>query len=596
MNTQTSYFKKALVVLMAMIMVFTMMPSMAWADGNDGTGETTLSQTLREAKQEVEATAATWNLTELKENLSLPQETSNGCEVVWKSSRTMNLTNAGEVRRPNIGQSDGAGTLTATIYDKAESTTAEFPFVVKAIQASEPELEQAAKEKLQSYLGLLDEDKIYGNIVLFEGKLLKCYPNRTDYAKGIEMQVAFGGNDRNVYVTVEADDKNSVAEAVYSGTLPLKNGKIELPVMRGDKDQTVQLTFTMKVTDSDSWTLKKTITVAKKASEAELAAAKTNAEKAFAAIEDYDGSNVETLQQEVAAAKAAADAAYKAGWTLADIAAWENYAKIASTEQLLENRDYTVTLTVQGYNAGDLYPDGDGSEAAYFIKAQPVAVKTGWSVLDVLRASAKHYGYSLKEKSGYAAEIAGLSEKMLGSGSGWMYRVNTTDYINVGMGGYKVSDGDSVLIYYVKEQGDDPACSFENIKAWSEGKAAVNLTGNDNADTLEKDWKAVKAKLDANATWYSNLPLPVRGESNSRIVWKSSNPDVVAEDGTIKRQENSVTVGLTATLYAGDAKLVKSYDVKVGGTGAITVTVKIEGKDKASSLDSWTGQVNGGFG
>ena len=35
MNTQTGYFKKALVVLMAVIMVFTYMPSMAWADSDD---------------------------------------------------------------------------------------------------------------------------------------------------------------------------------------------------------------------------------------------------------------------------------------------------------------------------------------------------------------------------------------------------------------------------------------------------------------------------------------------------------------------------------------------------------------------------------
>ena len=35
MNTQESYFKKALVVLMAVIMVFTYMPSMAWADSDD---------------------------------------------------------------------------------------------------------------------------------------------------------------------------------------------------------------------------------------------------------------------------------------------------------------------------------------------------------------------------------------------------------------------------------------------------------------------------------------------------------------------------------------------------------------------------------
>ena len=35
MNTQVSYFKKILVVLMAVIMVFTYMPSMAWAETTD---------------------------------------------------------------------------------------------------------------------------------------------------------------------------------------------------------------------------------------------------------------------------------------------------------------------------------------------------------------------------------------------------------------------------------------------------------------------------------------------------------------------------------------------------------------------------------
>ena len=35
MKKQTSYFKRALVVLMAMIMVFTYMPGMAWADEVD---------------------------------------------------------------------------------------------------------------------------------------------------------------------------------------------------------------------------------------------------------------------------------------------------------------------------------------------------------------------------------------------------------------------------------------------------------------------------------------------------------------------------------------------------------------------------------
>ena len=38
MNTQTSYFKKALVVLMAVMMVFTMMPGMAWAEKQPTSG------------------------------------------------------------------------------------------------------------------------------------------------------------------------------------------------------------------------------------------------------------------------------------------------------------------------------------------------------------------------------------------------------------------------------------------------------------------------------------------------------------------------------------------------------------------------------
>ena len=70
------------------------------------------------------------------------------------------------MKRPDVGRSDGTGTLTATIYDKAESTSAVFPFVVKAIQASE--LEQPAKESLELYLDQLqDNEKLYGDLNSF---------------------------------------------------------------------------------------------------------------------------------------------------------------------------------------------------------------------------------------------------------------------------------------------------------------------------------------------------------------------------------------------------------------------------------------------
>ena len=46
MNTQTSYFKKALVVLMAVMMVFTMMPGMAWADGTETSGNENVTSSI----------------------------------------------------------------------------------------------------------------------------------------------------------------------------------------------------------------------------------------------------------------------------------------------------------------------------------------------------------------------------------------------------------------------------------------------------------------------------------------------------------------------------------------------------------------------
>ena len=69
MNTQTSYFKKALVVLMAVMMVFTMMPGMAWAtDGTEtgsnesGASNIVASGTCGAASNESGAESVKWEL------------------------------------------------------------------------------------------------------------------------------------------------------------------------------------------------------------------------------------------------------------------------------------------------------------------------------------------------------------------------------------------------------------------------------------------------------------------------------------------------------------------------------------------------------
>ena len=66
MNTQTNYFKKALVVLMAVMMVFTMMPGMAWAtetsSNESSEGNIVASGTCGAASNENGAASVTWKL------------------------------------------------------------------------------------------------------------------------------------------------------------------------------------------------------------------------------------------------------------------------------------------------------------------------------------------------------------------------------------------------------------------------------------------------------------------------------------------------------------------------------------------------------
>ena len=68
MNTQTNYFKKALVVLMAVMMVFTMMPGMAWAtngtetSSNESSEGNIASGNCGAASNENGAKSVTWKL------------------------------------------------------------------------------------------------------------------------------------------------------------------------------------------------------------------------------------------------------------------------------------------------------------------------------------------------------------------------------------------------------------------------------------------------------------------------------------------------------------------------------------------------------
>ncbi|OUO79128.1 hypothetical protein B5F53_08620 [Blautia sp. An249] len=63
-----------------------------------------------------------------------------------------------------------------------------------------------------------------------------------------------------------------------------------------------------------------------------------------------------------------------------------------------------------------------------------------------------------------------------------------------------------------------------------------------------------------------NLTLPLKGSAGSDISWESSNPDVVATDGTVTRpgaDQEDVVVTLTATITAGEVTDSKTFEVTV---------------------------------
>ena len=62
------------------------------------------------------------------------------------------------------------------------------------------------------------------------------------------------------------------------------------------------------------------------------------------------------------------------------------------------------------------------------------------------------------------------------------------------------------------------------------------------------------------------MVLPGKGETGSDITWKSSNPDVIAEDGKVTRPaagEGDAEVTLTATITSGEVSEEKEFKVTV---------------------------------
>ena len=112
--------------------------------------------------------------------------------------------------------------------------------------------------------------------------------------------------------------------------------------------------------------------------------------------------------------------------------------------------------------------------------------------------------------------------------------------------------------------------TFENETIYNWAYNEIYVAGTEVAGDTTPDYAALvaadKDALDLGnlSAVKENLTLPTVGSvNNSTISWVSSDPAVVATDGTVTRAAEDKTVTLTATITNGDATDTKVFTVTV---------------------------------
>ncbi|KPU43342.1 endoglucanase C precursor [Oxobacter pfennigii] len=167
-----------------------------------------------------------------------------------------------------------------------------------------------------------------------------------------------------------------------------------------------------------------------------------------------------------------------------------------------------------------------------------------------------HIGYTMD--NGVISVISGLTA---GEDSAWYCYVNGEKVI-APLSAAQLNDGDELVFKYCSNKAaiEEGATLDEHIVT----EEAVALTIGENLSEVTED-----------------LTLPLRGAFGSIITWKSSNTQIVSDEGKVTRYATDEEIKLTAKISYGDAEMEKTFDITVkfieGGAGNITVTFKLIG-------------------
>lgn len=266
-----------------------------------------------------------------------------------------------------------------------------------------------------------------------------------------------------------------------------------------------------------------------------------------------------TTGSEKAAARVEGETAYGSNTVLSTRVAAMGFElpknKVSDSEagidpELISSAELTITVK----DGNDTVKEGKKTKAAIFQvdSAQYDQLESDDQTENAPGSTflAKNNDYS-KDKTVYGGG--------LGGDKGWIEYKNqnqdlkvtfdVTDWVKE-----SISAGDPYAIYRLQTV----ICGYYVYK---EGDQAPKLSITTMTEQEAVD--GAKAELTLPATTKTNLTLPTTGSYGTEITWSSDKPEVIANDGTVTRQQTDVDVKLTATIKKGQTETTKDITVKV---------------------------------
>ena len=218
MNTQTNYFKKALVVLMAVMMVFTMMPGMAWA-GTEEAGvpaEAPLSQLV--FRNGMQATAAEFQIdpqfdSATKSYTVIAPDTVNGMNGFCAWARLADTASGKIVAEYTPTGTEKPITITLT-SGKATGTTLGRIFAANSLAGNTFKIKVGQSEAYE--------------IRVVRKATLKTLEVKKKNGEPITLTPAFNGNTNEYQAEVEGNDSLTVKAAATVAGAVIKVGEQEM--------------------------------------------------------------------------------------------------------------------------------------------------------------------------------------------------------------------------------------------------------------------------------------------------------------------------------------------------------------------------------